>query len=68
MPSEVVDRANRTQWEEKGSKDIIKRAKEQAQILLGKAKSRRPVAEGIEKELNKTMLTELKRFGINKIP
>jgi trimethylamine--corrinoid protein Co-methyltransferase len=68
MPSEVVDRANRTQWEEKGSKDIIKRAKEQAQTILGKVKSKRAITEGVEKELNKTMLAELKRFGVTKIP
>lgn len=68
IPSEVVDRANRKQWEEKGSKDIIKRAKEQAQLLLEKAKARKAVSENTEKELNKIMLAELKKSGVAKIP
>ncbi|WXG44690.1 MAG: trimethylamine methyltransferase family protein [Promethearchaeati archaeon SRVP18_Atabeyarchaeia-1] len=68
IPSEVVDRANRSQWEEKGSKDIIKRAKEQAQAILEKSKAKKAVSEALEKDLGKSMLSELKKFGVNKIP
>nr|MDO8134571.1 trimethylamine methyltransferase family protein [Candidatus Njordarchaeum guaymaensis] len=68
FPSEVIDRANRNQWIENGSKDILKRAKEQAQSILEKAKSKKAVPDTIERVLTKAMLTELKKFGVSKIP
>jgi trimethylamine--corrinoid protein Co-methyltransferase len=68
IPSEVIDRANRKQWEETGRKDILKRAKEQAQAILEKTKSKRVIAESTVKELDKVMLSDFKKFGINRIP
>jgi trimethylamine--corrinoid protein Co-methyltransferase len=68
FPSEVVNRANRRQWEDEGSKDVLKRASERAQSLIEKAKSKKAVLVNEERELDKTMLTELKRFHITKIP
>jgi trimethylamine--corrinoid protein Co-methyltransferase len=68
FPSEVVNRANRRQWEDEGSKDVLKRASERAQSLIEKAKSKKAVPASLERELDKTMLTELRKFHITKIP
>jgi trimethylamine--corrinoid protein Co-methyltransferase len=68
FPSEVINRANRRQWEEEGSKDVLKRANERAQSLIEKAKSKKALPANVERELDKAMLAELKRFHIMKIP
>jgi trimethylamine--corrinoid protein Co-methyltransferase len=68
FPSEVIDRANRDKWTESGSKDILKRAKEQAQSIIQKTKSKKALADKVEQRLSKAMLTELKKFDVSRIP
>jgi trimethylamine--corrinoid protein Co-methyltransferase len=68
FPTEVIDRANRNQWTESGSKDILKRATEQAQSILKRTKSKKVLSDSLERELSKAMLVELKKLGVNKIP
>jgi trimethylamine--corrinoid protein Co-methyltransferase len=68
FPSEVINRANRIQWEEEGSKDILKRANDRAKSIIEKAGSKKAVPQNVERELDKTMLTELKKYKVIKIP
>jgi trimethylamine--corrinoid protein Co-methyltransferase len=68
FPSEVVNRANRKQWEGEGSKDILRRAGERAKSIIEKAGSKKAVPQAMEKELDRIMTTELKKFGVSKIP
>jgi trimethylamine--corrinoid protein Co-methyltransferase len=68
IPSEIISRANRKQWEQEGSKDIMKRAKEKVQVILEKTKTKKILAPDAERELNKAMLAELKKSGISRLP
>jgi trimethylamine--corrinoid protein Co-methyltransferase len=68
MPSEIIDRASRKQWEEQGSKDTLQRAKAKVQNILEKTRLRKVIAHDTELELNKTMLTELKKHGLTRMP
>jgi trimethylamine--corrinoid protein Co-methyltransferase len=68
FPSAVISRANRNQWEGEGSKDILKRASERASSLIEKIGSKKAVSPSLERDLDKMMLSELRRFKVNKIP
>jgi trimethylamine:corrinoid methyltransferase-like protein len=68
FPSEVINRANRRQWEEEGSKDILKRATERAKSILEKRESKKIVTEEVQHKLTTLMTAELKKHGVNRIP
>lgn len=68
IPSNVVDRASRRLWEERGRKDVLERAKEKAQSIIEDSKYKEILPKDAEKQLDRIMLEELGRFGISKIP
>jgi trimethylamine--corrinoid protein Co-methyltransferase len=68
FPSEVINRANRRQWEEEGSKDILKRATERAKSILEKKESKKILTEEVQHKLTNLMTAELKKHGASRIP
>ncbi len=67
FPDTIIDRANRSRWESEGSLSLIQRAKIKKQELL---KSYTPpnLSKDIINELDKRMLSEAKKYGVNKLP
>jgi trimethylamine--corrinoid protein Co-methyltransferase len=56
----VVDRTTRAEWEQKGSKDIVKRAREKAKEILSTHKVQ-PLDKDVEAEMNMILREAAKR-------
>ncbi len=67
FPSDVIDRANRSRWEEEGSLTLMQRAGRQVDEIIA---GHEPVnlSKEIRKELTALMQTEAKRHGQDKLP
>jgi len=67
FPGPVIDRANRSRWEEEGSLTLGERAHREVNKIL---KEHRPVAldEKIRNELTRLMISEARRYGMEKLP
>lgn len=67
MPTAVIDRAQRSRWEEEGSLPLRKRAHNELDNLLAKARPSR-LPDDIKTELIQLMEVEAKRHGMDKLP
>jgi len=65
--SRLRDRTSLEMWRERGSKDLVKVAREQVEKIL-KEHVVEPLPPDIEKELDKIMMDILKRYGVEKMP
>ena len=60
MPSSVIDKMSKAQWERTGAKDVLERAKEHVDKIL-KEHHPKPLQPNVEKELDSFMTEILKR-------
>jgi len=67
LPGAVIDRANRTRWQEEGALTLLDRARHEVDKLLSRYEPSR-LSEEKKKELKKTMLNEAQRCGMNTLP
>ena len=67
LPSTVIDRLNRNNWEEQGRKSAFERAQEGVQAILADHQAK-PLDEGREKELDQITLQVMKRLDISELP
>jgi trimethylamine--corrinoid protein Co-methyltransferase len=67
MPSPVIDRAQRSRWEEEGSLTLRQRAHNELENILVEAKPSE-LSDSIKTELVKLMEQEAKRYGMDKLP
>ncbi len=67
MPSQTIDRANRSRYEEEGSITLSQRAYKEAEEHL--AQYKKPgLADDIIKELVRLMEEEARKYGMDKLP
>jgi len=67
IPGPVIDRANRARWSQEGARSLLQRAREQVERLL--SSYRRPdLPETVRKDLEKRMLDEARRHGVQTLP
>ncbi|UCD06138.1 MAG: trimethylamine methyltransferase family protein [candidate division WOR-3 bacterium] len=67
LPGKVIDRANRTRWQEEGGLTLVERARTEVDELLGKYEPSR-LPDKVKKELTGIMLKEARRCGMEKLP
>lgn len=67
FPGPVIDRANRSRWQEEGGLTLGARAHEEVERLIGDAQPSR-LAESVKKELCQLMAKEAKRYGLDELP
>ena len=67
LPGVVIDRANRTRWQEEGASTLLERARHEVDELLNRYEPSR-LSEEKKKELKKTMLNEAQRCGMERLP
>jgi trimethylamine--corrinoid protein Co-methyltransferase len=67
MPGPVIDRANRTRWQEEGSSTLLERARHEIGKLLRSYVPSR-LADDVKKELINLMTKEAQRFGMADLP
>lgn len=67
FPGPVIDRARRTQWEEKGSLTLGQRARREVEKLLDNYKPS-GLPENVKNELTRLMTREARRHGRNNLP
>ena len=67
FPGPIIDRANRSRWQEEGSLTLIQRASKEVEKLVA---GYEPIelAENIKRDLTKLMATEAKHYGMDKLP
>lgn len=67
LPGPVIDRANRTRWQEEGSKTLLERARgEVARLVASYVPSR--LAGSKQSDIKKIMEKEARRCGMSKLP
>jgi trimethylamine--corrinoid protein Co-methyltransferase len=67
FPGSVIDRAQRTRWQEEGASTLLQRAHIEVEKLIKEYKPTR-LAESARKELKKLMEKEAQRCGMNSLP
>jgi trimethylamine--corrinoid protein Co-methyltransferase len=67
FPGQVIDRARRSKWEEKGSLTLKQRAHQEVRRLL-ESYQRSNLPEDVKQELTKLMTQEAQRYGQNNLP
>ncbi len=67
IPSEVIDRDFRRNWEMKGSKDTVERAHERVEALIASYQPK-PLAPEVVKELEDITLKALQKAGMDRLP
>ncbi|KPL15134.1 hypothetical protein AMJ74_02060 [candidate division WOR_3 bacterium SM1_77] len=67
LPGAVIDRANRTRWQEEGGLTLPERAQKEVERLIRNYEPSR-LSEDTKKELTKLMTTEAQRCGMGKLP
>jgi trimethylamine--corrinoid protein Co-methyltransferase len=67
LPSEIIDRGTSEEWAKAGKKTALQRAKEKVDKILSTWK---PIELNKEKKeaLNKIMIREAKKYGLDKLP
>jgi trimethylamine--corrinoid protein Co-methyltransferase len=66
-PGPVINRSNRTRWEEEGGSTLIGRARDQVRALVS-AHQPTSLAAETRKELTKLMSAEARKHGMEKLP
>lgn len=67
FPSAVIDRANRARWEEEGSLTLKERARREVERFIAEYEPI-PLAEETRKTLDRLMMAEARRFGMEQLP
>jgi trimethylamine--corrinoid protein Co-methyltransferase len=67
FPGPVIDRANRSRWQEEGSLPLKERAHIELEAILSKYEPPHR-SDAIRKALNELMGAEAKRFGMERLP
>jgi trimethylamine--corrinoid protein Co-methyltransferase len=67
MPSQSIDRANRSRWEEEGSLTLAQRAHAEAEEILSQYQPPE-LPDDVSKELIRLMEDEAKRCGMDRLP
>jgi trimethylamine--corrinoid protein Co-methyltransferase len=67
IPSAVIDRASQNIWENRGAKNIVQRAREQAETLIAEYQPPEVPVE-VRKELKTVMTRAAKRYGMDELP
>ena len=67
LPGAVIDRANRTRWQEEGASTLTERARHEVEKLLRNYVPSR-LSDDTKKELIGLMTSEAKRFGMDTLP
>jgi trimethylamine:corrinoid methyltransferase-like protein len=67
MPGRVIDRANRSRWQEEGGLSLSERARREIERLLGEHEPSRLPAEA-KSDLEKCMTAAARRHGLSKLP
>lgn len=67
LPGKIIDRANRTRWQEEGGLTLLERARREVDELINKYEPSR-LPENVKKELTALMLKEARRCGMEKLP
>jgi trimethylamine--corrinoid protein Co-methyltransferase len=67
LPGPLIDRANRTRWQEEGSLTLLDRAKKEVEKMLQKYEPSR-LSEDKKKELTRLMTREAQRCGMSHLP
>jgi trimethylamine--corrinoid protein Co-methyltransferase len=67
VPGPVINRANRMRWEEEGSTSLLTRARNEVEQAIA-AYEPTPLPAEIPEELNKRMLAEAHRHGMDRLP
>ena len=66
-PGPVLNRANRSRWEEEGSSTLQERAQTEVEKITGSYKPSR-LSDDIKKEMMKLMTAEAQRYGMSHMP
>lgn len=67
LPGPTIDRANRSRWQEEGSRTLGERATEQVEMLVARHQPVR-LADEILRELTSLMEREARRHGMDRLP
>jgi trimethylamine--corrinoid protein Co-methyltransferase len=67
LPGPVIDRANRTRWQEEGGLTLLDRAQREVDRLIDSYVPSR-LSENVRSELKKLMLREARRYGMADLP
>ena len=67
LPGAVIDRANRTRWQEEGGLTLLRRARQEVENLIRDYKPTR-IPDTTKAELSRLMLQEARRFGMPNLP
>ncbi len=67
IPSAVIDRASQNIWENRGAKNVVQRAREQAEALIAEYQPPEVPAE-VRKELKAVMSRAAKQYGMDELP
>lgn len=67
FPSQTIDRANRSRWEEEGGKTLAQRANDEVETHLANYRPSR-IDDSVQAELIKLMESEAKKHGVAKLP
>ena len=67
FPGPVIDRANRSRWQEEGGTTLADRAHAEAERLIAEYEAP-PLSDDVRAELTKLMLAEARRFGMDSLP
>lgn len=67
FPGPAIDRAQRSRWQEEGSRTLLQRAGQEVERIVAGHQAVR-VPDETKAELTKLMLTEARRCGLDKLP
>jgi len=67
FPGPVIDRTNRTRWQESGQPTLRERAAKEVERLIGQSKPSR-LPQAIRAELTRLMESEARRHGMDALP
>jgi trimethylamine--corrinoid protein Co-methyltransferase len=67
FPGPVIDRANRSRWQEEGSRTLKQRAREIVKKVIAESRPVR-LPEDVTRALTERMVAEARKFGMDKLP
>ena len=67
MPGAVLDRANRSRWQEEGGTSLGARAQREVDRLIGEYQPSR-LPDDVKRELTRLMTNEARRYGMQSLP
>lgn len=67
FPGPVIDRANRSRWQQEGSQNLMQRAQREKEKLVARWQAPE-LPDDIRRELNRLMADEARRYGMDRLP